>query len=255
MKSFIATSYLFFLLAFSHAQNRSASPHSGEGTVSITIYILPYKSNSPDIIPDSDRNYFNKYVYYIKGEKIYRDDLKDEKKVPDNQANTVTSSQPQLILTASFIHPRYLIDLDRNLAYTYSGSDTAIVDSLKDLMSEPFYRMPFVKRTVTIDSLPETAPVSIAGRTCYKGYASTVTNKVTDHISFYYTKDHIFLHSPLNRVLTPAFTYTVIAFKGNAPYKDENGSTQIGTAFVQSTIKEIPLADTIFPPIRRLLIH
>src|ERR1700754_3518419 len=98
MKMILVLLLFLFHFSFCHAQNESASSRTAEGVISIRLYIRPYDSHPPEIIPDSDREYFNKYVYYIKGEKVYRDDLKDQDKASDDPATTITSPGMQLTL-------------------------------------------------------------------------------------------------------------------------------------------------------------
>jgi hypothetical protein len=250
MKKCTILLFLSGILAYkSYAQSGSPVTGFGEGIISINQFVFAPGDTVPEMVADTNAGHlFNRYVYYIKNNRILRDDLADHPIYPDAFIADGTKINSLSSLESRLIHPVYLIDWSKKIVYTFSKKkDFVSIDELSAVTAELFYRWPDSGLESVIDSLDDRYPLFIANRECFKG----VGTRGKDWFIFYYTKEPLKIRSPLNGLLPPYFPYNVMLVKLSVDWTDKEGRKAVGTTLFQiSGIKENKPDDSLFtlPP-------
>lgn len=116
----------------------------GEGIVTVSMYYIPLADSVKLLNMDTVHSVFNRYTYYVKGNKILR---KDTENIPDDMISVKEKCDSIIVkstLKTALLHPTYLIDWNTQQTYTFyqhHGKLHVSEDSLKKLRTEMFYRM------------------------------------------------------------------------------------------------------------------
>ncbi|MVT08345.1 hypothetical protein [Chitinophaga tropicalis] len=142
-------------------------------------------------------------------------------------------------MTASLAHPSYLIDRSKQMSYIYYYKDSLLRISKTPLPQnqfEIFYRTnPNTQNRKAI--IRQEDSVWIAGLRCFKGIAV----HDIDTITFYYSKNKLGLHSPLNNFLSD-FPFEVMSIQVPA----WNGTQAQGQVlFIISAITATSIPDSL----------
>lgn len=181
----------------------------GEGIITISEYYFPISDTAK---MDTSNHVFMKMTYYIKGDKIFRNDERSE--LFFSNTDTVSSNSVVIISSfqASLVHPTYLINWDTKETYTYykhKGKIQVSLDSLINLTAEPFYRCILIPNFQTsIISKFEDKKIKIANKNCYSGYYKLND----DTVFFQYSKENFSVCSPLNNFF-PGFKNNILSLR------------------------------------------
>ena len=220
--SFLSLFYLFvhpFIL----------KSNTDQGIVDIRMYFIP---NGVKI--DTATAAYYAYRYYVHDSLILRKDTLTQ----NESTTTIKRGIVKSTLTASLAHPSYLIDRRKQMSYIYYYKDSLLRISKTPLPQnqfEIFYRTnaSTQKRVISLQK----DSVLIAGLHCFKGTAVGDTDTVT----FYYSKEKLGLHSPLNNFLSdfPFEVMSIVVSAGNG--------TQIQgqMLFTVSAITATPIPDSL----------
>ncbi|MBO9681373.1 MAG: hypothetical protein J7502_01660 [Flavisolibacter sp.] len=242
MRSFQKLTLSSFLLTLAfgiQAQNNS----QGEGVVTVVLYFRPL----------GDTNYSNNaamksYRYFIKGTKILRKDsiLPQERSQPAVR-DTSTFQNKKIItsFSARLVHPIYIIDLDKQQAFTFYKPDSQLhisVDTLDNHFEEVLYKPKFEKRykEASFRFMPNILPQIIQGKTCYT--AQWIYKGDSNY--FRYTKEPLTVKSPLNRYL-PDFPYPILSLDAKST-KYKTGEPEANVTIEITELKELKLPDDLF---------
>jgi hypothetical protein len=252
----LSITIIFFLFSFSGILAQVNQPNAGfgEGIVTINEYAFaPNDLAALDPLSILHRERFYNYTYYIKGNKILRNDQYDSTLNIGSSTSETVGIHGEVIKTflkAKMVHPIYMIDWNKRTVYTFLKKKEDIQVSekgLKNETSEFFYRMIDSNKTSTkiiINSLEKNNPVIIAQKKCFKGSITGITG---DKFPFYCSMDPVKVHSPLNGFLPADFPYNVMRVDMLIDWTIDEGKLSKGILVFQvAEITERNLADSLF---------
>lgn len=221
---------LLFLIFSASAYGQEHKFDLGNGRISVNQYAFAPGVKAPDFVTDTlDQSLFNKYIYFVSKNKALRNDLADQS-LQKSKNSSVQDGNVAINVNTQLVHPEYILDLDKNLAYLYSRSKSFLtIKSMDDFPVEPFYRS-FIKSNNAVYDLSSSADtVIIANQKCFKGTA--VAGK--DKFVFYYTKDKIGIVSPLNAYVSKDFSYNILLISSEASWTLPDGKLGVGHVIFQ----------------------
>ena len=133
---------IFFMLGFA-VLAKAQSNDQGEGIITVVIY----NRSIADTIQRN--NIIKSYRYFIKGSKALRkDSISNLAKLSSSKVDTMKArNKPNLTIqttfTATLVHPIYLIDLEKQQAFTFFKQDSQLfvsVDTLDKHFEEALYK-------------------------------------------------------------------------------------------------------------------
>jgi hypothetical protein len=215
------------ILAASASQAQSRIDDLGTGTVIIRNFAFGPGLRPAFPIPAKDSaNLFMQNVYYVNGDKLFRDD----ESIAAPGLGPVTRENETGSMIFTFIRPRYLIDWNTKSTYVFSPANDQIgIMALEANDQELFYNNFGRREDVQLNFPINPDTITIAGKTCLAGLMEH--NGRTSR--FYYTKDTLPLKSPLNGLLPVSFPYAVMAIHSDATWTNEKGQPDIGTSIIQ----------------------
>ena len=198
-------SFLLTLSGSIRAQDNS----QGEGIITIVLFFRPLTDTNRD-----NEVAMKSYRYYIKGNKVLRKDSILPQEISKRPTQDTPSFQNKKIISsfsARLVHPMYLVDLDKQRAFTFYKPDSQLllsVDTLDNHFEEVFYTPKFEKnfKGVVFRLLTDVPPQIILGKTCYT--AQHIFKGDTNY--FRYTKEPLKVKSPLNKMV-PGFPYSILS--------------------------------------------
>lgn len=162
------------------------------------------------------------YVWYVKGDKIFRDNP------PFAVSDTSATANAEIFV--QILQPRYLINRATQITYLYSPENDriGIIPSIANTQ-EPFYNRYGGNEDDKLTLLQQADSFIVAGKTCFPG-----TLEKNGHIiRFLYAKDSLPLKSPFNEWFPASFVYPVMAFCAAINWTNEHGQPDTGTTIFQ----------------------
>jgi len=241
MKKNIFFIFSILILHECDAQSIKKKGIFGEGIITISEYYFPISDTAK---MDTSNHLFMKMTYYIKGDKILRNDEQSE--LFFSNTDTVSSNSEVILsyLKTSMVHPSYLINWNTQETFTFykcNGEIQVSLDSLINLTAEPFYRCILIPNFQTsIISKFEDEKFKIANKNCYSGYYR-LNN---DTVFFQYSKESFSVCSPLNNFF-PGFKNNILSLR--LPVRsDVKGAFQGYMLFIVDNITNKEINDNVF---------
>lgn len=234
---FLTTLITCFISDATFAQTAKLPANLGIGEIELKQFAYaPGVSPRLAGLDTSDQHLFFKYGYYIKYDKVRRDDTFGQ---PEKNTDTATND-----LSFRFVHPVYIIDWLTRKSIAYAGNkDFYTVFPLASEEREPFYRNFGLHENDTVNLLPEQDSIVIGGFMSHKG---TVRIK-EELLTFYYTLAPLNIISPLNGFLPLSFKGNVLLISFSSNWSHSNGKVHKGISviLISKILDDIP-SDTLF---------
>jgi hypothetical protein len=237
MTSLQKLTFASFLMTF--AGPIKAQDSQGEGIVTVVMY----PKTKADTIKYFDITHGRRY--FIKGNKILRKDSIVSKKLPLQKDTTRLRNglAIQTTFTVSVVHPMYLIDLEKQQAFTFFKKDSQLfvsVDTLDKHFEESYYKPKNQRKEIVIHLMSDTSAKVIAGKICYM--AQGIYNGDTAY--FRYTKEPLKMKSPLN-VFAVDFPYPILSLDSKIR-NPKTGEFQGWVTLQIVELQEVKLNDSLF---------
>ena len=232
----VLTAYL--ILSFNFLAKAQKDIEQGEGIITVSI-VNQAKADS------TNGGVFKTYRYFIKGNKILRKDsiAPSIQMIRQNEKTTPLGNfSVKSNFAASWVHPTYLIDLEKQQAFTFFEKNSQLfvsVDTLDKHFEEVFYKPKNKSKEVTYRLLPSIQPKIVAGKKCLTGLRMSKR----DTAFFQYTTEPMEVKSPLN-VFIPDFPYNILSV--NSTFIKKTGESDADMIFIVTEIQEISLDQNMF---------
>jgi hypothetical protein len=227
----------------------------GQGSIIIGEYILnSYDSGNIPLNMLPVKSLVRTYTYFIKGDKILRDDNPHNN--PDVKTIDTTAAKNGLTIIVNHrftVQPvKYLIDWNKEWAYMYSnrskqGTDKITALELKKDSLELFYRMLLDSNKTNarlLNYTKEYSPIIICNHSCSVAVSMDANG---DSSVLYYSSDSLKVQSPLNGFAPTGFAFNVLGVKTGIHWTKSDGKSAESTViFKVEDLDEGHLNDSLF---------